>query len=256
MIASARHPLRLLLLGGTTEASLLARALAGRDDLAPVLSLAGRTQRPELPALPHRIGGFGGAEGLGAYLESTGTQAVIDATHPFAARISAHAATACARLGLPLATFTRPPWRAEHGDRWTDVPDLDAAALALGPAPRRVFLTTGRLGLKAFLSAPQHHYLVRTIDPPAPEDLPPDHELRLGRGPFSLADEIELMREARIEVLVTKNSGGAASGQKLLAARSLALRMIVVERPPATGGIVLADLAAAIEWIEAHRTAP
>ncbi len=167
------EPLRLLILGGTTEASMLAARLAGRRDVAPTLSLAGRTARAVLPAMPVRVGGFGGIEGLAAYLRDSRTRAVIDATHPFATRISAHATAACARLGISRATFTRPPWTAGPGDRWTAVPDLATAAAALGTTPLRVFLTTGRLGLAAFKAAPQHDYLVRTIDPPAPGDSPP-----------------------------------------------------------------------------------
>lgn len=250
------HPLRLLILGGATEASLLARHLAGMTEVDATVSLAGRTQQPIALPLPCRIGGFGGVEGLVRYLRENGTEAVVDATHPFAARISAHAAMACARLGLPLATFTRPSWTAGPGDRWTAVADLDAAARALGDAPRRVLLTTGRLGLAAFRAAPQHSYIGRTIDPPDAEHLPPTYRIMLGRGPFPLAAEIALLRDEAIDVVVTKNSGGAASAAKLEAARALALPVVMVEPPARPAGTVFTDVAAVLRWIAAQRAAP
>lgn len=248
--------LRVLLLGGTTEASRLAALLAGHPELEAVLSLAGRTQHPAASPLPVRIGGFGGVEGLVGFLRDGGFTAVIDATHPFAARISAHAAAACSRLALPRAVCTRPPWRPEAGDRWTLVPDIAAAVPAIGAEACRVFLTTGRLELAAFLSAPQHEYLIRTIDPPDAATLPPRHRIVLARGPFSPEAETGLMREARIAVLVTKNSGGAASAGKIEAARRLGLRVVMVERPPAPGGEMLAGPEAAPAWLARHRDTP
>ena len=249
--------MKLLILGGTTEASALARALAGRADLQPILSLAGRTASPALPAIPHRIGGFGGAAGLADYLAREAVDAVVDATHPFAARISANAAEACAARDLPLLVFTRPPWQPGPGDLWTDVADLDAAALALGDSPRRVLLTVGRLGLAAFKAAPHHSYLIRTIDPPQAGDLPPDHVVIVGRGPFRLDDELELMRGERIKIVVTKNSGGPAAAAKLEAARQLGLPVLLVGRPQVIGAPSETDtLAEVLDWIEAHRPAP
>ena len=245
--------MKLLILGGTTEATALAASLAGRDDLRPVLSLAGRTASPALPPIPHRIGGFGGVAGLVGYLAGERVAGVVDATHPFAARISAHAVEACAALGLPLLAFTRPPWEPAPGARWTSVPDLGAAAQSLGATPRRVLLTVGRLGLAAFRAAPQHRYVIRTIDPPDPADLPPDHRLVLDRGPFRLAAETALMRDAAIDVLVTKNSGGAAASAKLDAARALGIAVVAVARPavaaPRQEAFALGEVLA---WIEAR----
>ncbi|HEX4768698.1 MAG TPA: cobalt-precorrin-6A reductase [Lichenihabitans sp.] len=240
--------MRLLILGGTTEASALARHLAGRRDIAPVLSLAGRTERPTLPPIPCRVGGFGGIEGLAAYLRAEAIAAVIDATHPFAARMSAHAAAACTETGVPLAAFTREGWDARLGDDWTSVVDLDAAVEALGEAPRRVFLTSGRLGLAAFRAAPQHDYLLRSIDPPPEADRPSRCEVVLGRGPFDVAAESALMRRHGIEILVTKNSGGDRA--KLDAARSLGVPVVLVERPAAIGGTTFTTLDAVLAWID------
>ena len=245
--------MHVLILGGTTEGTALTRALAGRPDLDPVLSLAGRTRAPVLPATAHRVGGFGGAEGLSRYLAEERIAAVVDATHPFAARISVNAALACGERGVPLARFTRPPWSLQPGDRWTVVPDLPAAAHALGEAPRRVLLTVGRLGLAAFRAAPQHRYVIRTIDPPDATDLPPEHALVFDRGPFRFDDEEALMRRERIEVVVTKNSGGTAARAKLDAARALGLEVILAERPPAPAGVATFErIEALLAWIGAH----
>jgi precorrin-6A/cobalt-precorrin-6A reductase len=252
--------LPVLILGGTSQASALALALQHRADLAPLISLAGRTAQPAASAVPQRIGGFGGPEGLGRWLRDNRIAAVIDATHPFAARISTHAAEAARAENVPLAVYTRPPWRAQAGDRWLAVPDLAAAAAALGERPARVFVTSGRLGLAAFRAAPQHHYLIRCIDAPAPDHLPPDHRLILDRGPFALDDETALLRTAAIEVLVSKNSGGAASAPKLTAARRLGLTVVMVERsahagqPAGPAPPVFTELAAVLGWIEAQRS--
>jgi precorrin-6A/cobalt-precorrin-6A reductase len=242
--------LRLLVLGGTFEASELARRLAGRSDIEAVVSLAGRTSRPARSPLPSRIGGFGGVDGLVRYLMDNQVEAVIDATHPFAVQMSANAVAACAAAGVPLAVLTRAPWRPESGDRWREVGDAAEAAQALGAAPRRVLLTVGRLHAAAFRAAPQHHYVLRSID--APDDLPISVEVLQARPPFTLDDERELMRSRRIEVLVSKNSGGAATRAKIDAARELGLPVVMIRRPPILAATVVDDFDAALAWLEAH----
>jgi precorrin-6A/cobalt-precorrin-6A reductase len=248
--------LRILILGGTTQASQLARALAGRPDLSPILSLAGRTQNPLPAPIPSRSGGFGGVEGLVAYLRDERMDALIDATHPFAAQMSAHAREASARTGVPLLVFSRPAWTAGEGDRWTEVADMNAAVVALGAAPRRAFLTQGRLQLAAFAAAPRHFYLVRAIDEPEELALLPNHKFISARGPFALEDELAIMREENIDILVSKNSGGEATSAKLLAARMLQIPVLLVARPPGAGAEELSRLEDVLRWIEAHRPAP
>ncbi|HTJ64954.1 MAG TPA: cobalt-precorrin-6A reductase [Alphaproteobacteria bacterium] len=248
--------MRLLILGGTTEASALARAVDGWADLDPILSLAGRTQNPVIPPIPYRTGGFGGVDGLKTYLTDDKIDAVIDATHPFAAQMSANAAEACGALNIPLALFTRAAWRPVPGDRWIQVADMGAAARALGETPRRVFLTVGGLQLAAFADAPQHHYLVRTIDPPEAIAGLPDHRVILARGPFTVDDETVLMRDERIDLLVTKNSGGKATAAKLAAARALDIEVIMVERPKPPEVEAFETLDAITAWALAHRPTP
>jgi precorrin-6A/cobalt-precorrin-6A reductase len=244
---------RLLILGGSTQATALARRIANRPDLDAVLSLAGRTRNPAPSAIPFRIGGFGGIAGLKSYLTEHRTSAVIDATHPFAAQMSRHAVTACHDLGLPLAAFTRPPWYPQPADRWTSVPNIPAAAAALGPHPRNVLLTVGALQLSAFATAPHHRYLIRTIDP---TNTVVPHRLILARGPFTVDAETALMRDERIDVLVTKNSGGAATEAKLTAARALGIDVIIVERPPPQVTPAFHILQDVLAWIDHHRPAP
>ncbi len=157
--------MRVLILGGSTEATRLAARLAEEPAFAPILSLAGRTQHPMPPPIPYRIGGFGGAAGLTAYLRDARIDCLVDATHPFAERMSANAEAAAAATGTPLVVFTRSPWTPQSGDHWLECEDAASAAQALGPAPRRVFLTVGRLQLPAFESAPQHDYLIRAHRP-------------------------------------------------------------------------------------------
>ena len=248
--------MRLLILGGTSQARRLAERLAGRRDTEAILSLAGRTERPAAQAIATRTGGFGGVDGLAAYLRAERIDRVIDATHPFAAQMSRHAAEACARARVPLLVFSRAPWRAGDGDDWTEVESNAGAIEALGAAPRRVFLTIGRLGLADFRSAPQHFYLIRTIDRPDDLSFLPRHEVLFARGPFGVADEIALMRERKIDVLVSKNSGGDATEAKLEAARNLHIPVILVARPKACGVEVTHDIEAALAFATGQGSPP
>jgi len=225
-------PLRILILGGTAEASALAEALRPNARCAPILSLAGATRAPRMPTIEFRVGGFGGIDGLVRYLEQQRIDVLVVATHPFAAQIRANAIAAARILQRPLLLLHRPPWQAQAGDRWQHVPDTDAAAAALGASSKRVWLTIGRKELAAFAAHPHHYYMIRTIDPPLAEHLPPNAELVSARGPFSEADEARFIQTHRVEVLVTKNSGGTATEAKLAAARARGVPVIMIERPP------------------------
>lgn len=208
----------------------MARALA-EGGVDAIYSYAGRTETPVAQPLPVRVGGFGGVAGLVAYLKAEGITHVIDATHPFAAQMSRHAVEACAATGTPLIALEREPWQAAEGDRWTHVPDLAGAVAALGETPRRVFLAIGRQTLDAFSVAPQHHYLLRLVDPPT-EPLPlPRADAVIARGPFTVEGDRALLRDHRIEVIVAKNAGGAGAEAKLVAAREMGLPVILIDRP-------------------------
>ena len=240
--------MRVLILGGTTEASALARLLAGDRRFEATLSFAGRTAAPRAQPIATRVGGFGGAKGLVAYLGDQGVEAVVDATHPYADRISANAVAACANAHVPLASMVRPAWQAEAGDKWQRVQSTEAAVEALGAAPRRVFLSIGRQDLPAFAAAPQHHYLARTVDRPDGR-LPADMKIVQARGPFDRAAELKLLGEEKIEVIVSKNSGGTATYAKIEAARALGLPVIMIERPPKPAGHAVASPEAALAWL-------
>jgi len=245
-----------LILGGTSQANALARRIAGEADLTAILSLAGATANPAPSPIAQRIGGFGGAEGLAAYLVRERIAAVVDATHPFASRISANAVAACQSTAVPLVVLTRPAWTREAGDRWIEVATMEEAVGALGTAPRTVFLTQGRLQLAAFARAPQHRYIVRAIDPPTEIGALPFCRIILARGPFGLADELALMKDERIDALVTKNSGGDSTYAKVEAARTLGIEVVILRRPAAPEAKTLHDLDAVMTWIAAHRRDP
>jgi precorrin-6A/cobalt-precorrin-6A reductase len=248
--------MRVLVLGGSSEASRLARSLADHAGIEATLSLAGRTANPAPAPLPTRVGGFGGVDGLIRYMKVEGVDAVVDATHPFAAQMKRHAAEACVAAGTPLAALTRPPWTPVPGDRWIEVDDPVAAAQALGDRPKRVLLTTGRLRASAFAGSSPHHFVLRSIDAPAPESVPVSVEVVLARGPFSIGDEIELMTTRRIDVVVSRNSGGEATRAKIDAARELGLPIIMIRRPPAPARTVFEDLDGVLAWLEAQESAP
>lgn len=239
----------ILILGGTAEARALAEALHRRGD-SVMSSLAGRVSNPRLPPGKLRIGGFGGPEALARWLTAHRVSAVIDATHPFAERISASAASACAAAGVPLLRLERPGFERRPGDRWTRVATLPDAAAALRLAPRRALLTTGRQGLAAFADLTDSWFLIRCVERPDPP-LPPRHELLLDRGPFTLAGELAVIDRHRIGVLITKDSGGTMTRAKLDAARERGLPVIMVERPARTGGLeTVRTVAAAIRWVD------
>ncbi|WP_043622866.1 cobalt-precorrin-6A reductase [Nonomuraea candida] len=253
---------RVLILGGTAEARALAAALAPDPGLHVVSSLAGRVTNPRLPVGEVREGGFGGAEGLAAWLLAEHIDVLVDATHPFAARMTASAVAASSATGVPLLVLRRPGWREGEGDSWRRVASLQAAAALLtdgagGAAGRgaefaggaRVFLTTGRRSLPVFTPVPGAWLLARSVDPPEPP-LPPHVRVLLDRGPYTVAGERALIREHRLNVLVTKDSGGAMTAAKLVAARELGLPVIMVDRPPLPRGARLVDsVETAAAWV-------
>ena len=237
----------LLILGGTAEAAALATALAGR--MRVTTSLAGRTEQPSLPPGEIRIGGFGGAAGMAEWLRENAIDLVVDATHPFAAAISTHAAEACAGLGMPRLRLQRPAWRRDARDRWIEVEDAPAAARALALLGGRSLVTIGVQELAAFAGLADVWLLIRLITPPkAPLDLGP-HELVFGRGPFSLAEERLLLLRYRLTSLVTKASGGTATEAKILAAREADLPVIMIRRPPPPPGPIVDSVEAAVDWV-------
>ncbi len=229
---------RILILGGTTEARQLASFLSRDKRFDATVSLAGRTKNPAPHEVPVRIGGFGGREGLATYLREGGIELLIDATHPFAANISANAAWAAAEYGVRLITIRRPQWQAKTGDHWRSHKDIGSAIEALGKLPRRVFVTLGRQELAPLATTPHHRYVVRSVDPIDPPLDLPDAVFLLARGPFQVDAEEALLRDHGIDVIVTKNSGGSASYAKLQAARRLGLPVEIVDRPNVEGEAV------------------
>ena len=225
-----------LILGGTAEARALAATLVDTG-VRVVSSLAGRVRDPALPAGEVRIGGFGGAGGLAAWVRDHGIAAVVDATHPFASTMTAHAVDACAATDVPLVVLRRPGWPAEPGWIWAD--SLAAAAALLPSLGKRVFLTTGRTSLAAFAEL-DLEFLIRCVDPPC-GPMPRRARVLLDRGPFTVDGERALMREYGIDVLVTKDSGGPLTSAKLAAARAEGVQVLVVRRPLLPAGIDAVD---------------
>ena len=238
-----------LLLGGTSGASELAQALY-QTGVRACFSYAGVTQQPLAQPLPTRSGGFGGPEGLAAFIRTQGISHVVDATHPFAAQMSRNACEACAATGTALLALERAPWQAQPGDSWTEVASMADAASALPEAATRVFLAVGRKQLDAFATKPQHHYLLRLVDAPLPGSLPlPRHTVVQGRGPFSLQDDLALLQQQGIAWLVAKNAGGPATRGKIDAARALGLPVVMVQRPVLPLRPRTESVAAVLHWL-------
>jgi len=242
----------LLILGGTSEAARLAEAILERHGkkMRVVTSLAGRTRFPRPLPGEVRIGGFGGPKGLAAYLAEQKIESVIDATHPFAGVISRNGAEACDSLGLPRLMLVRPRWKKEKADDWRRVSDLGAAAELLPSLSKRPFLTIGRQGLAPFANCVTAHFVVRMLEkPPEPLQLN-DCEIVIGRPPFSVVDEVTLLEKHGIDALVTKESGGAATESKIVAARSLKLPVILIERPAPPEGEAVNTVEACLDWLD------
>lgn len=241
---------RVLVLGGTTEGRALASACAGLPGVETISSLAGRTSAPLLPPGAVRVGGFGGVAGLIDYLHSERIDAVVDATHPFAATMSSHAVAATAETGVPLLVVRRPGWTEQPGDDWHRVPSLAAAAAVVPELGSRVFLTTGRQTVAAFAGVEECWFLARSVEPPEPP-MPRRLSIVLDRGPFTVDGERKLLTGHRIEVLVTKDSGGAAP--KLAAARELTIPVVLIDRPPAAETAdKVATVPEAVAWLTAR----
>lgn len=226
--------MRALILGGTREAREIA-SLLQQDNWHVTSSLAGRVKQPALPVGEVRIGGFGGPAGLVTWLLKEKVEVVIDATHPFAERISISAAEATRATGVPLIALHRPAWQAGERDQWIPVGSMEEAARISARRFHHIFLTIGRQQLAAFAKDPHNLYVIRCVDPPE-VTLPRRHRIILSRGPFTLENEKQLMRDNQIDCLVTKNSGGELTRAKLDAARELGIPVIMVERPELPGG--------------------
>jgi precorrin-6A/cobalt-precorrin-6A reductase len=243
--------MRILILGGTTEATALAKtAVVQLPQLTVQLSLAGRTQAPQMmPSIATRVGGFGGVEGLADYLRERKIDAVVDATHPFAAQISRNAAAAAKLVGIPRLLLVRSAWQPIDGDRWSVVQGLSGATEALGRLEEgsRVFLTIGRQEVKAFSSVEKLWFLMRMIEPP--EGVVPEGVVLLDRGPYYLDSELAILKRHAIDVVVSKNSGGPATYAKIEAARQLGIGVVMIDRPAIPEGETVEDVKGAIDWL-------
>jgi precorrin-6A/cobalt-precorrin-6A reductase len=240
---------KILILGGTTEAGALAVRLAERGETA-VLSYAGRVEDPKPQPVATRVGGFGGAAGLADYICVNNVTHLVDATHPFAAQISGNAMLAAQDTGTPLIALSRAPWQAMPGDDWRFVPDIPAAVAALDGPSRRIFLALGRLHLAAFAAQPQHHYILRLVDPPVEAPPLPHHMVIVARGPFDLAGDTALLKGHRADLVVAKNAGGKGASAKLAAARSLGLPVLMIDRPQLPPRPEVQTVAQVIDWLD------
>ncbi len=252
MDATTQKPLKLLLLGGTSEATRLARAAAQMPGVATVLSLAGRTSKAAPSPVPVRVGGFGGIDGLAHYLVQESVDIVVDATHPFAAQISNNAIAACAKANVPLLAIERPPWRRTDRDTWIEHATAEDTIAALPDAPSTVFSALGRSAIPLLCAKPQHRYVIRVVDPSAPPAELPEAIIISARGPFRAEDDIALFREYRIARVLAKNAGGDAAYSKIEAARALQLPVHIVKRPDIAKRNTVMTSDEALPWIAHH----
>ena len=243
---------RLLILGGTGDAIELAARVANLPGLEVITSLAGRTSAPANVVGKVRIGGFGGETGAIEYLKTEEIDLSIDATHPFAAQISGNAARAACAVGIPHLLLIRPAWMRLPADDWIEVESIQAAVSAIPANAERIFLTIGRQQLAPFATLKDRWCLMRSIDPPDPSIILPPGKLLLDRGPFSLESERQLLKDYRIQAIVSKNSGGEATYAKIIAARELGIPVVMVQRPIMPEGDRVDDVAGAIEWLQEH----
>ncbi|MBD2297143.1 MULTISPECIES: cobalt-precorrin-6A reductase [Nostocales] len=241
--------MRVLILGGTTEAAELGARVATIDGIEAIASLAGRTREPSRPSGNVRIGGFGGVDGLVEYLRQMKVDVLIDATHPFANQISDNAAAAANEVGIHRLMLIRPAWEKTTGDRWIEVDSNAAAADILPNQAKRVFLTVGRQELSTFAHLQDIWFLMRMIDPPGKDTLVPPGIILCDRGPFILENERKIIVQHNIDTIVSKNSGGDATYAKIIAARELGVQVVMVKRPSVPMGEKVADVDGAVTWL-------
>ncbi|MFN6498208.1 MAG: cobalt-precorrin-6A reductase [Nostoc sp. DedQUE01] len=241
--------IRILILGGTGDAAELAARLASIERVEVITSLAGRTRDPLVPLGDLRVGGFGGVAGLASYLEVMQIDLLIDATHPFASQISWNAVDAATKVGVTNLRLIRPPWQKVSGDRWIEVDSVTAAATILQNQAQRVFLTVGRQELAAFAHLKEIWFLMRMIDAPTPDALVPPGMLLCDRGPFTLNNEREILIHHNIDTIVSKNSGGDATYAKIIAARELEMKVVMVNRPAIPPGNYVTNVDDALAWV-------
>ncbi|WP_174762979.1 cobalt-precorrin-6A reductase [Anabaena sp. UHCC 0187] len=242
--------LRVLILGGIGDAAELAAKVANIPGIETIASLAGRTREPATPVGNVRIGGFGGVAGLVSYLREMQIDILIDATHPFADQISANAAAATQEVGIPRLMVIRPPWEKLEDDHWLEVENNIAAATVLFNQSQRVFLTIGRQEIATFAHLSAIWFLMRMIDPPNTDVVVPPGLILCDRGPFSLEKEQEILLKYNIDTIVSKNSGGSATYPKIIAARKLGIKVVMVNRPPVPPGEQVPDVESAVKWLE------
>ncbi|MBC1224331.1 cobalt-precorrin-6A reductase [Nostoc sp. UCD121] len=241
--------MRVLILGGTGDAAELAARVATIQGVDAITSLAGRTREPSVPLGDLRVGGFGGVAGLASYLRVMQIDLLIDATHPFASQISFNAADAAKEVGVPRLMLIRPPWEKESVDRWMEVDNVEAAAASLAKQAHRVFLTVGRQELAAFAHLEEIWFLMRMIDPPTDDALVPPGMVLCDRGPFTLNNERQILIDHKIDTIVSKNSGGDATKPKIIAARELGVKVVMVNRPAIPPGEQVSNVDGALAWL-------
>ncbi|MCC5614724.1 cobalt-precorrin-6A reductase [Nostoc sp. CHAB 5836] len=241
--------MRVLILGGTGDAAELAAKVTTIQGLEVITSLAGRTREPSIPLGEVRVGGFGGVAGLASYLRVMEIDLLIDATHPFATQISFNAADAATEVGIPRLMLIRPPWEKVSGDRWIEVDSVQAAAASVANQAQRVFLTVGRQELAAFAHLEEIWFVMRMIDPPTDDALVPPGILLCDRGPFTLNNERQILIHNKIDTIVSKNSGGDATKPKIIAARELGVKVVMINRPAIPPGAQVSNIDAALAWL-------
>lgn len=241
--------MRVLILGGTGDAAELAARVATIQGLEAITSLAGRTREPSVPLGDLRVGGFGGVAGLATYLRVMQIDLLIDATHPFATQISLNAADAATEVRVPRLMLIRPPWEKGSDDRWIEVDSVEAAAASVPNQAQRVFLTVGRQELAAFAHCKKIWFLMRMIDPPTDDALVPPGMILCDRGPFTFNNEKQILIDHKIDTIVSKNSGGDATKPKIIAARELGVKVVMVNRPAIPPGEHVTDVDGALAWL-------
>ena len=244
------NPIKVLLLGGTSEARILAARLDRDERFTVETSLAGATENPLPVAGESRRGGFGGTLGLADYLRAVSFDIVIDGTHAFAATISRNAAEACDQTRTELLVVQRPSWEKTEGDHWLEVSDVPEAAESVAQRGHRVFLTIGRQDIAAFSRCRDAWFLIRSIDQPKQTTEFEKYQLLQARGPFDFASEKALLETNRIDLIVSKNSGGADTYAKIEAARALALPVVMIRRPTPPAGTAVPSVDAALAWLD------
>ena len=243
---------KILIIGGTQEGNKLANYFK-EHNLEYIISYAGVVEEVYKKKFKKRVGGFGGKIGIFNFIKQNKITHVIDASHPFSQKISLNTYNVCKSYNIPIITYTRKPWFERKNDNWIKVGDFNESADYLKGEAKNVFLAIGKKNLQVFKKYPQHCYLLRVINNQDINNLFPNQKCIAYNSKLNVEEEIKILKKYKIEVIVSKNSGGNLAYNKIIAARKLKIPVVIISRPKSLRSKKIYTLESLLEWLNSEK---